>query len=323
MKSMFFISGATGGLGKAFAVECASRGWDLFLTDLQEDRLVLLAHGLEQTYGVKVIVHPADLTDLARVCQAVEGSEVAYLTAGLAYNHKVWAETWPAIMGNVIEACARAGARLVFFDNVYLYDPSRMNPMTEATPIGPTSRKGKVRAKIAQMLLDAVAQGKVEALIARSADFYGPGVQNVSILAETVFKPLSQGKKANWLGRDDKKHSFTYVPDAARATALLGNTPSAFGQVWHLPTAPDPLTGREWVAHIAKALGTQPRYRVAGKGLVRLLGLFLPVMRETVEMLYQYDRDYVFDSRKFEQAFDFSPTPYEEGIRKVVQADFR
>ena len=266
---------------------------------------------------------PADLTDFAQVCRAVEGSEVAYLTAGLAYSHKVWAETWPAIMENVIEACARAGARLVFFDNVYMYDPSRMEPLTEATPIGPTSRKGKVRAKIAQMLLDAIALGKVEALIARSADFYGPGVENVSILTETVFKPLSQGKKANWLGRDDKKHSFTYVPDAARATALLGNTPSAYGQVWHLPTSPHPFTGREWVEHIAAALGAKPAYRVAGKGVVRMLGLFMPIMRETVEMLYQYDRNYVFDSRKFEESFNMAPTPYEEGIRKVIEAGFR
>lgn len=264
----------------------------------------------------------ADLTDFEQVCRAVEGSEVAYLTAGLAYDHQVWAATWPKIMDNVIEACTRAKARLVFFDNMYMYDPAHLNPMTEATPVAPGSRKGKVRAAIAKTLLDAHHEGRVEALIARSADFYGPGLHNVSMLAETVFKPLSLGKKANWLGRDDMKHSFTYVPDAARATALLGNTPSAFGQVWHLPTAPNPFTGREWVEQIAAALGARPRYRVAGKGLVRLLGLFVPVMRETVEMLYQYDREYVFDSNKFEQAFEMAPTPYREGIRSVVEAGF-
>jgi len=265
---------------------------------------------------------PADLTDREAVRLAVAGSEVAYLTAGLPYDHKVWASDWPVIMDNAIAACAEAGARLVFFDNVYMYDPASLDPMTEDTPVAPTSRKGKIRAAIAHALLEAHRAGKLEALVARSADFYGPGVRNVSILTETVFKPLSQGKKANWLGRDDKKHSFTYVPDAARATALLGNTPSAFGQVWHLPTAADPYTGREWVSHIAAALKTQPHYRVAGKGLVRLLGVFMPIMRETVEMLYQYDRDYVFDSRKFEAAFNIAPTPYAEGIRSVVEAGF-
>ncbi len=265
---------------------------------------------------------PADLTDKEAVRHAVAGSEVAYLTAGLPYDHKVWASDWPVIMDNAIAACAEAGTRLVFFDNVYMYDPASLDPMTEDTPVAPTSRKGKIRAAIAHALLEAHRAGKLQALVARSADFYGPGVRNVSILTETVFKPLSQGKKANWLGRDDKKHSFTYVPDAARATALLGNTPSAYGQVWHLPTAADPCTGREWIAHIAAALKTQPRYRVAGSGLVRLLGVFMPIMRETVEMLYQYDRDYIFDSRKFEAAFNIAPTPYEEGIRSVVEAGF-
>ncbi len=264
----------------------------------------------------------ADLTDFEQVCRAVEGSEVAYLTAGLAYDHKVWAATWPKIMENVIEACARAKARLVFFDNMYMYDPAHLNPMTEATPVAPGSRKGKVRAAIAKTLLEAHREARVEALIARSADFYGPGLHNVSMLVETVFKPLSQGKKANWLGRDDKKHSFTYVPDAARATALLGNTPSAFGQVWHLPTAPNPYTGREWVEHIAAALNAQPAYRVAGKSMVRLLGLFMPIMRETVEMIYQYDRDYVFDSAKIGKHFNLTPTPYEEGIQQVVKTGF-
>jgi short-subunit dehydrogenase len=63
MKSMFFISGATGGLGKAFAVECASRGWDLFLSDLPPDKLALLSGGLENAYKITVRSQACDLTD--------------------------------------------------------------------------------------------------------------------------------------------------------------------------------------------------------------------------------------------------------------------
>lgn len=59
------ITGAAGGLGKAFAVECASRGWDLFLTDLPSARLDDLAAGLRRAYGVRVITHGCDLTDPA------------------------------------------------------------------------------------------------------------------------------------------------------------------------------------------------------------------------------------------------------------------
>ena len=265
---------------------------------------------------------PADLTDASQTSAAVAGAEVAYLTAGLPYNTKVWEATWPAIMENVISACLEHHTRLVFFDNIYMYDPGSLDPMRESHLISPDSRKGKVREAIACRLMDHVQNGSLQALIARSADFYGPSTTGKSILTETVFNPLSQGKKASWLGRADKRHSFTFTPDAARATALLGNRPEACGEVWHLPTAPDPFTGTQWVEHIAAALRAEPKYRVVGKGTVRLLGIFSSIMRETVEMLYQYDRHYVFDSSKFEGRFGLKPTPYEEGIRQVVEADF-
>jgi short-subunit dehydrogenase len=61
--ALVLITGATGGLGKAFAVECASRGWDLFLTDLRSEQLEMLACGLRNAYGVNVLDHPCDLTD--------------------------------------------------------------------------------------------------------------------------------------------------------------------------------------------------------------------------------------------------------------------
>ncbi|MDR9366709.1 MAG: NAD-dependent epimerase/dehydratase family protein [Balneolaceae bacterium] len=227
-------------------------------------------------------------------------------------------------MKNVIEACEEHNSKLVFFDNVYLYDPDHLNPMTEETPVNPSSEKGKVRAEIVKMLWDAAEKGRIEALVARSADFYGPGFEKpLSILIETVFKPLSQGSTANWLGGDSFKHSFTYTPDAGKATALLGNTPRAFGESWHLPTASNPNTGKEWVEEVAEAMNQKPKYRTVSTFIVRLMGLFMPIMRENIEMMYQYDRDYIFNSEKFEQKFNLKPTPYREGIRKVVETDFQ
>lgn len=266
----------------------------------------------------------ADLTDAESVMKAVEDSDVCYLAVGLKYDKKVWVRMWPVIMRNVIDACEKHHSKLVFFDNVYMYDPNHLNPMTEETPVNPSSEKGKVRAKIIDMLWNAVEAGKIEALVARSADFYGPGFDKpVSILSETVFKPLSQGSKANWLGGDSFKHSYTYTPDAGKATALLGNTAEAYNQTWHLPTASNPYTGKEWVEQIAEELNQKPRYRTASKFVVRLLGLFMPVMRESVEMMYQYDRDYVFNSDKFEKRFNMEPTSYIEGIREVAKTDFQ
>jgi len=265
----------------------------------------------------------ADLTNAEDVMKAVEGSEVVYLTVGMPYSAKSWELLWPPLVRNVIAACKKYNARLVFFDNIYMYDPDCIHHMDENTPVNPTSRKGKVRAQIAQMILDEASKGNFNGLIARSADFYGPGIKRNGMIREMVFKKFAEGDKANWLCASSYKHSVTYTPDAAQATALLGNTEDAYNQVWHLPTAPDPLTAEQWIQAIAVEMNVKPRFQIAPKLLVRVMGMFVPVMKELVEMLYQYDRDYVFDSSKYETRFNFTPTPYLEGIKHVVQSDYK
>lgn len=264
----------------------------------------------------------ADLLNHDDMKRAVSGSSVVYITIGFDYSINSWRANWPRFMRSAIDACLAEGCKLVFFDNIYMYDPEYLNPMDENTPINPTSKKGAVRKEIAEMLMDGVASGTLTALIARCADYYGPSIKNTSMLTETVFNNLAQGKKANWLGSLDYKHSFTYTVDAGKATALLGNTDEAFNQVWHLPTAADPMTGRELIQAIAGEMGVEPKIQAAPKFLVRILGLFMPIMKEMVEMIYQYDRDYVFDSKKFIKRFDFTPTPYLTGIREIIAKDF-
>ncbi|MFN8353747.1 MAG: NAD-dependent epimerase/dehydratase family protein [Spirosomataceae bacterium] len=262
----------------------------------------------------------ADLTQPEQVKQAVAGSEVVYLTAGFEYSLKVWKATWPVVMTNVIEACKEHGAKLVFFDNVYMYDPSAIPHMTEDAPMNPISEKGKVRMQLVQQLLDEVKASKLTALIARAADFYGPNIKT-SVLLETVYKNLQQGKSAFVLVDDSKIHSYTYTPDAAKATALLGNTPDAYNQVWHLPTAKNPLTGKQWVELFAEKLGKKPKYSIMPKWLVVIVGWFVPFMRELPEMLYQYNQNYVFDSSKFERRFNhFRVTSYVEGVEQIIKS---
>lgn len=266
---------------------------------------------------------PANLQNAAEIRKAVLGSSVVYVTVGFQYDVKIWQESWPKFIRNVIAACEEFNSKLVFFDNIYMYDPNFLNGMTEETPVNPPSKKGKIRAEVAQLIMDEVKAGKLTALIARSADFYGPGIKNSSVINETVIKPLSSGKKANWLGSASFKHSYTYTPDAGKATAILGNTEDAYNQVWHLPTAANPLTGKEWVELIAKELDVKPRFQNVPKFLVRVLGLFVPIMKEIVEMMYQNDRDYVFDSSKFDKRFKFKPTPYPDGMKEVIKLDYK
>lgn len=286
------------------------------------DRVRLVGRNPKQVLSSNE-VFAADLLDAGQVAKAVEGSDVAYLLVGLPYKAAVWEAQWPVLMRNAIAACRASGCKLVFFDNIYMYDRDRLAPMDESTPVRPSSRKGKVRAGVAQIFMDAVHKGDIQGLIARSADFYGPGKQKGSVLTQVVFERLAAGKAAQWLLSADCIHSFTFSPDAARGTAMLGNTADAYGGVWHLPTAPNPPTGRQWIEAIAKELGAKPRVQLVSNWLMSVMGLVFPPLRELKEMAYQYDRDYDFVSDKFNRRFAYTPTSYEQGIRAVVEADYR
>jgi nucleoside-diphosphate-sugar epimerase len=262
---------------------------------------------------------PADLSDTSHVNKAIEGSDVVYLTVGFDYNRKVWREKWPPLMRSVIEACIQHQAKLVFFDNVYLYDRNFIGHMTEETPINPSSEKGEVRAEIAGMITDEIQRGNLTALIGRSADFYGPN-NDKSVLVDSVFKNFQKGKPADWFASVDKLHSFTYTPDAAKAIALLGNTPDAYNQVWHLPTDGSRLTGKQWIELVAAEMNVPAKMRVLPVWMMGILGLFIPILKEFKEMAYQYDRDYHFDSSKFSNRFgDFKITTPQEGIKLTIK----
>lgn len=260
----------------------------------------------------------ADLTNPEQVLNAVEGSDVVYLTAGLQYKLNIWQTQWPIIMKNVISACKTHKAKLVFFDNVYAYGLVK-GWMKEDTLVNPVSKKGEVRAQIAQMIMNEVERGSLDAIIARAADFYGPNTP-LSFATVTVFQNLKRGKKAQWFIDANKKHSMTYTPDAGKATAILGNTSSAYNQIWHLPTDKNALTGKEFIELTAKAFGVEPRYTVLKKWMIQVVGTFIPVVKESIEMLYQNEHDYLFDSTKFEKAFNFTPTSYQDGIAETVKS---
>jgi nucleoside-diphosphate-sugar epimerase len=225
-------------------------------------------------------------------------------------------------MRNVIAACREKRARLIFLDNVYLY--GRVDgPMTETTPVRPSSVKGEIRATLASTLMTEVAAGRVAGMIARAADFYGPRAERSSIPYLLVFRRLAAGKPAMVLARADTRHSYTYTMDIARALLLLAQAEDAWNQVWHLPTAAPALTGRQFVEAAAAALDVRPRLSVAPPWLLTGAGIASTQLREVAEMLYQNTADYLFDSSKFEHRFRFTPTSYEEGIQATAGETLR
>ncbi len=264
----------------------------------------------------------ADLRSAGEVMQVVEEGSTVYLLAGLRYDRRVWRVQWPLIMQNVVAACRDKRARLIFLDNVYLYGKVD-GPMTETTPARPSSAKGEIRARIAGTLMEEVAAGRLTAMIARAADFYGPHAEKTGLPNMLVFQRLAAGKPAMVLERADTRHSYTYTLDMARALPLLAEADDTWNQVWHLPTASPALTGRQFVESAAAALGVKARFTVVARWLLRAAGVVSTQMREVAEMLYQNDRDYLFDSSKFERRFRFTPTPYIEGIQETAKETLR
>ncbi len=300
------ILGAGGAIGTPLAIDLLARGIPVRAVSRS-------GRGPE---GAEIV--RADLHDPRAVLAAVDEGAIVYLLAGLSYDRRVWRESWPRIMRNVVAACSSKGARLVFLDNVYAY--GRVDGwMSEATPIRPSSVKGAIRAEIADFLVNEVDAGRLMALIARSADFYGPHAEKTSTASILVLNRLAAGKRAQVMADAGKLHSYTYTLDAARGLYMLATAEDAYNQAWHLPTARPPLTGREFVELAGRALGVAPRLSVIPGWAIRAASPFSTLMRELAEMLYQNENDYLFDSSKFERRFGITATTYEEGMKATAR----
>lgn len=263
-------------------------------------------------------IRKADVLDYEQLKSALEGSSVVYLVIGIQYDHKIWQRDWPVIMRNVIDICKANGAKLVFFDNVYMYGKVD-GVITEETPYRPSSRKGKVRAEVACMLEEEMKAGTIKAAIARAVDFYGPGVTDKSAAGTLVFANLKKGKRAQWFINADVPRSYNYIPDAAKAMYMLATQEQAIGQIWHLPSVQPALTGREFIQLAAANMNASAKVTVLPKLLLKVLGLFIPFLKEAYEMNYQDEFPFHFSSAKFEKAFNFKPTSYEEGVKKTAE----
>jgi nucleoside-diphosphate-sugar epimerase len=265
------------------------------------------------------ILYAADLTDASQINNAIKGSEVCYVTLGFEYNIKVWKEKWLRFMTNVVEACLQHKTKLVFFDNVYAIGGDNVRHITENSPISPSSKKGEIRASVNNLILDEVRKGNLKAIIARAPDFFGPVKKQNSIMMNLVYDNLVKGKAAQWFSNADVVHTMGYTPDLANGTAILGNTEEAFNQVWNLPVDMNALTGREWVRLFANEMKTPDKVKVLPLWTMKLFGLFVPIMRELSDMMYQFDRPYIFDCSKFINKFNYTPRTNSEAVRETIE----
>ena len=258
----------------------------------------------------------ANLLDKQKTEEAVKGSEIAYLTVGLPMNTKMWVDQFPIMMRNVIDACKKHHTKLVFFDNTYMYAQNE-TPLTEESEFAPVGPKGKVRAEITTMLLDEMAANNLEAVICRAPEFYGPG-KTQSITNAIIFDNIKQGKKLKVFISDATLRTLIWTPDASKAMALIGNTPNAYNQTWHLPCDDDRLTYEQLIALTSKIYGKQFSYTIVPKIAFKIGGIFKSQMKELQELLPRYKHDNIFVSTKFKNRFpEFSVTTYQEGIEQI------
>ncbi|MGG7437183.1 NAD-dependent epimerase/dehydratase family protein [Chryseobacterium arthrosphaerae] len=261
-------------------------------------------------------VFSADLSIREKAIEAVKGSEIAYFTLGLPISSDLWEKQFPLILRNVIDACKMNGTKLVFFDNTYMY-PQDDRVLTENTTFAPVGRKGRVRREMAEMVLKEIQSGELEAVICRAPEFYGPG-KTQSITNTLVFNTIKEGKKLKVPLSANKKRSLIWTPDASCATALIGNTPDAFGQTWHLPVDKSHPTYREFIRTASGIYGRDLKYSVVPKFVFKFGALFNKRVKELLELLPRYEHDNVFDDSKFRNRFpDFQVTSYKQGISQI------
>jgi nucleoside-diphosphate-sugar epimerase len=298
------VLGASGGIGSAVVRELVTRRLPA--------RAVTRSSVEDLPTGVESVVADVATPDGAR--RACAGAGVVYHCAQPPYTK--WAEQFATLTNAIVDGAASAGAKLVFADNMYLYGPTD-GPMTEDTQHRAAGKKGRIRMEMAAAILQAHLDGRLRCTIGRSSDYYGPR-GTVSAAGDNIIKPALRGKRARWLGSLDQPHTLNYLDDIARALVTLGEQHAADGQVWHLPAAP-PLTGREFLTLVYEAAGHPPKLGIASRTMIRLLGVFNPMVRELNETLYQFERPFVVDASRFQDTFGpFEPTPHPDAVRCTV-----
>jgi nucleoside-diphosphate-sugar epimerase len=297
----------TGAVGMAVMDELIRRGPPRRVRMVNRSGRARVPHGVEVLGG--------DATDEAFARETSQGASAVYFALNPPYDK--WPELFPGLQAGVLEGAASTGAKLIAMENLYMYGPTDGRPITEDLPHAPNTRKGAVRARMSQELMEAHKSGRVRVAIGRASDFFGPRVL-VSAAGEQVFGRAVEGKSAQVAGDPDQPHTYSYVPDIGKGLVILGEREEALGQVWHLPS-PETLTTRQFVEMIFEEVGKPASIQAAPKILLRALGIFNPPLRETIEMLYEFEEPFIVDDSRFEREFGERATPLREAIRRTVR----
>ena len=294
----------TGPVGRAIADELSAQGKAI--------RMVNRSGRKDIPQQIDVI--SGEAKDHAFARQAAEGATHVYFALNPAYH--LWLQEFPPMQASVLQAAIDNHAKLIVMENVYMYGDTHGKPMTEDMPYSAHTRKGKLRAGMHRELMAAHQAGKVQVVTGRASDFFGSHVLQ-SAMGERVFGYALEGKSPQLLGNPDKRHTQTYMKDIGKALVMLAQADDAYGQAWHIPS-PRTVTQKEFVDLIGRELGTDLKVSIPPKVIVRMLGMVVKPLGEMVEMLYEFEDDFIVDASKFEARFGDIATPLEEAIRDTV-----
>ena len=260
---------------------------------------------------------PGDASNLNFCVETARGASTVYHCMNPPYYARVWAELLPQYMENLIAAAGRNGARLVVLDNVYMLGRPQGKPLDEDTPPRPCSRKGEIRARVAERMWEAHRRGDVRATSGRASDFYGP-MGTLTHLGDQFWRPVIAGKRGRVVVDPDAIHTYHYIPDVAAGLATLGTAgDDAYGRPWMLPCAP-PETMRALVVRFSRELGREIRLRTTPRTVLKTLALVVPFLREIDEMLYQWQEPFVINDRRFRERFAQGPEDVQRAAADTV-----
>jgi nucleoside-diphosphate-sugar epimerase len=252
--------------------------------------------------------------DAASVRAAAEGIETIVYLVGVDYTRF---DLHPILMQATLDGAIAAGvSNVLLIGTVYPYGLPQTATVRENHPRSPNSFKGQKRKEQEDLLLEADRAGRIHGAVLRLPDFYGPAVEK-SIIGE-AFTAARSGKTANLLGPIDTPHEFMFVPDVGPVVVRLIEEPRAWGKVWHL-AGPGTTTQREMLARIERVVGHPVKVRVANKTMLRVMGVFIPLMRELVEMHYLQTNPVILDDSALRELLGpIHKTSYDDGVRATL-----
>lgn len=307
MERSTLVLGAGGSFGGAVVREMLARGWQVRALARNPARLTLP--------GAHII--RGDALELESLQHAAQ--DVGVIVHGVNYPYHQWVPNMEHVTSNVLRAARAQGATVLFPGNVYGFGAQTEMTLPETAGMRPNSEKGKLRLKLETMLLAATLDGKARVLVTRAGDYFGPTVRNG--LVDRLFGHAVAGKPMQVFGRIDIAHQWCYVPDLARlAVDLLekGEALAPFEIVHDRGYVARPQLG--FLRLIATQAG-RPALKVQRVPwlLLRLAGLFDPVVRELIELRYLFDKSIVIDDPRRQVLLPhFRWTPIEQAIADTL-----